>query len=100
MNMETILDDMQYEFAQKIHDLPYVSADKLGLDPRAGYKIGVGEDFLVVDNHYLGSLNYYGGFEYVDSTARYTVLGYTVFLANYCDRVRECVDFYHEKSNP
>lgn len=45
-----------------------VPAHKLGLDPRCGL-VYVGEDFIA--SPYPGTMDYYGGFEYVDS--EYTI---------------------------
>lgn len=50
------------------HDCELIPAHKLGLDPRCGF-VYVGEDFVATPNP--GTLDYYGGFEYIDS--EYTI---------------------------
>jgi hypothetical protein len=41
--------------------------ESLGLDPRAGYDLMVASDFIACPKNAARSLNYYGGFEYVDT---------------------------------
>lgn len=69
------------------------NADDCGLDPRAGYSLFVNEDTLAIAKGRVGSLDYYGGFEYVDSDARAEFGDYVFFFADYDERVYEAVQF-------
>jgi hypothetical protein len=74
-----------------------VSADKLGLDIRAGYKMFVNEDAIAVAKHNDRTLQYYGGFEYVDSEYR-VEMGDFVFYMCDDERVRGHIEqFYCEQ---
>jgi hypothetical protein len=70
------------------------TAKDLGLDPRAGYSLFVNEDFIAVSVGNSRSLDYYGGFEYVDSDSTFTVGDYK-FYSTESDRVEECVMIYY-----
>ena len=49
-----------------------VSADEVGLDRRCGF-ITIGDDFIAKRKGSDGSLQYYGGFEYVDKEMRHEI---------------------------
>lgn len=80
------------QFLQQNAEL--VCASKLGLDYRAG-QVWVTEDAVVKQGH-AGSLDYYGGFEYVDREYVTQVGDYKVYFAD-DDRVAECLECYAEK---
>ena len=69
-----------------------VSADSLGLDPRAGYGcvLYVIEDAIVVKGN-TRNLDYYGGFEYVKPEYRSEIGRLTIFSAE-CERVEEHIE--------
>ena len=73
------------------------TAEKAGLDRRAGYNLFVNEDAIAVHVSNAGSLNYYGGFEYV-SKENVKTLGDYVFYSAEDDRVQEHIDFFYSKS--
>ena len=71
-----------------------VSADAVGLDIRAGFVfVSTEEEWIATSN--TRSLEYYGGFEYVDQKDR-TILGKYTFYDDGSDRVDECIDYYAE----
>jgi hypothetical protein len=74
-----------------------VSADKLGLDIRAGYRLYVNEDCIAASGGDTRTLNYYGGFEYVDSEYVQTVGDYTFYMAD-DERVREHIATYFDRA--
>ena len=74
-----------------------VSADRLGLDIRAGYKLFVNEDAIAVAKHNDRTLQYYGGFEYVDSECR-VEMGDFVFYMCDDERVREHIETYYSET--
>ena len=71
-----------------------VSAEKLGLDRRAGYQLFVNEDAIVVTKHSDRSLQYYGGFEYVDKEYRVEMGDFVFYMAD-DDRVREHIEHFY-----
>lgn len=74
--------------------LPRVSADKLGLDVRAGWAVYVGQDFLAIKgNTGKRMIDYYGGFEYIDADYRMSVGDWTIY-SDQDARVRSCLDHF------
>ena len=93
-----------YNIDDKIFDhiqttMVETSADKLGLDIRAGYKFWVDENTIVVGIINDRNLKYYGGFEYVDSNYRREYGDY-VFYLDEDDRVRRHLDIYYSIERP
>lgn len=76
-----------------LDNMEQVSADELGLDRRCG-RVWVCEDFIAVEGG-SQSLDYYGGFEYVDRDC-VTVMGDYKFYSAEDDRVRDAIDVYYE----
>ena len=74
-----------------------VSASMLDLDYRAGRVfVSVNEDFVAVSGR-PGSINYYGGFEYIDSDY-ITTVGHMTFYSGEASRVRDCIERYIENT--
>jgi hypothetical protein len=69
-------------------------AENLGLDNRAGYTLYVNDDCIAVSKVNDRSLQYYGGFEYIDESDR-AELGEWVFYMSESDRVSECLDTFY-----
>jgi hypothetical protein len=65
--------------------------EDVGLDSRAGYNLFINEDFIAVSKSNRRSLDYYGGFEYVDEE-HVTVLGDYVFYSADDRRVQDHLD--------
>ena len=79
-------------------DAVCVSARDIGLDSRAGtVYISVNEDFVAVSGG-GGSINYYGGFEYIDSDY-ITTIGHMTFYSGEHSRVQDCIEYYINKTN-
>jgi len=96
MDIEEFFEEQQNEVAQYInrHFTP-VSADQLGLDKRAGYNLHVNDEAVVVSVKHVMALDYYGGFEYVSSSARFESCGF-VFFTREDARVVDCI--FHWKT--
>ena len=74
----------------------YVGADMVGLDYRCGsVHISVEEDFVAVNGRY--SIDYYGGFEYIDSDY-ITTIGHVTFYSGEHSRVQDAIDYYKENT--
>ena len=74
-----------------------VSAEQVGLDYRSGMVyVSVADDFVAVSGNY--SIDYYGGFEYIDSDYK-TTIGNMTFYSGEHSRVRDCIEYYVNKTN-
>ena len=74
-----------------------VKPSEVGLDSRAAYEIFINEDNIAIRKSNRRSLDYYGGFEYVDEE-HVTVLGNYVFYSSDDERVQEHLDeFFMQK---
>ena len=75
-----------------------VTAKEVGLDPRSAYQLLINEDYIAIRKNNRRSLDYYGGFEYVDEE-HVTVLGDYVFYSTDDERVQGHLDefFMQEK---
>jgi hypothetical protein len=70
-----------------------VRADVFGLDPRAGH-VWVSESAIIVESYSQRSLEYYGGFEYVNKECRTQVGGLIIYYAD-DERVQDCIDCFY-----
>ena len=68
-----------------------VTPKEVGLDTRAGYRLFINEDYIAVSRGNRRTLDYYGGFEYVDEE-HITVLGDMVFYSSDDERVQGHLD--------
>ena len=94
--LEEKVNDLIQEFIED-SDAVCVSADKVGLDRRCGMVyVSIDEDFIAVSG--TSSINYYGGFEYIDSEY-ITGLGHMTFYSGEASRVRDCIEYYANKTN-
>jgi hypothetical protein len=75
-----------------------VSAGSVGLDVRAG-NIWVTEDAVVVEEYNRGSLEYYGGFEYVFRESKTRVGDFTIYYDEGDERVSEVIDAWKERES-
>jgi len=92
LNLVNELDD---QIRRAVADLPYVSTEDLGLDRRAAYRVWVDDDAIIVSKDQDRTLQYYGGFEYVDKDARIECGDYVIYTNN-ASRVADCLDYYNE----
>ena len=90
------LNSLQWEINQKVEaiideEFREVTPKEVGLDSRAGYRLLINEDYIAVSKSDRRSLDYYGGFEYVDEE-NVTVLGDFVFYSADDERVQDHLD--------
>ena len=90
-SIQNIMIEVNNQMHELCGNLPCVRADKVGLDSRAGW-VFVGEDCIIVEGS-TRAIDYYGGFEYVDSECRTQLGEYTIYMADN-DRVQDCLDVY------
>ena len=94
---QNFLDEMNEQVRQHVqHSFKEVRADKLGLDIRAGYRLFINDEAIAVSKNDDRSLQYYGGFEYVDKEYRLEVGDY-VFYVQDDDRVTNCIERWQEE---
>ena len=74
-----------------------VSAEKAGLDSRAGYIFVSTEEGWIASRN-TRSLEYYGGFEYIDIEYRVTV-GEITFYSSDDSRVADALEHYIENQS-
>jgi hypothetical protein len=95
-------DDFLYEMSRKVEqhindefELVHAGRDNIGLDNRCGM-IYINEEYIAVDKFKAGTLDYYGGFEYVDKDHR-REMGDFVFYSRESSRVADHIDRYFGK---
>ncbi len=76
MNVHELVDEVEGKVKEIILSFTEVTPEELGLDTRCAYKLYINEDFIACRDSDKRNLNYYGGFEYVDSQ-------YVISLGNF-----------------
>jgi hypothetical protein len=102
MTIENII----YDATQAIRDFlatdaaKEVNGEQLGLDPnRALWRGWVTSEALIIEAQHDNRLRYYGGFEYVDASARQQVGDYVIYMREQDERVDgaiSCAEEYFE----
>jgi hypothetical protein len=90
------IDEVSDNMRRILNDMEYTQPENLGLDRRAGYRLFVSEDCIVVDKANDRSLQYYGGFEYVDQDYRVEMGDYVIYLAD-DERVLGHIDTFYQR---
>jgi hypothetical protein len=90
------IEDINEQVTEFVHkNFNEVSAESLGLDPRAARRLWVNETGIAVKGG-TRNLDYYGGFEYVDQSDRRSLGDWTFYLVSDEDsRVRGHVARVH-----
>lgn len=78
--------------APKLDKEERVCASDLGLDSRCG-KVWVTDEAIIVHFHDKRAIEYYGGFEYVDSSCVCVFSTYVVYSSE-DERVQEALDIF------
>mgnify|MGYP000850199390 FL=1 len=97
-----MLGDIIYDAEQAIasyldENATEVNGEALGLDPRALYRGWVADDMLIVRVDADRSLQYYGGFEYVNSDARKTVGDFVFYDRHEDERVDGALECFESE---
>ena len=94
------INDLREEIESRVEDIidfyTEVLPEDLGLDRRAAYRLYVNEDYIAIANRDRRILDYYGGFEYVDSESVFTLGNYT-FYSRDDERVNDHLETYFKK---
>jgi hypothetical protein len=97
MPVLTVIDEALEAIEEAVRKLPKVSATEIGLDIRAGYVyIDVEDECIIADRGSIRSLDYYGGFEYVDEDAVSEIGRFKVYSAD-SERVADALDYYRDQ---
>lgn len=97
-SLDSMIRAFSAALAEKIErDFTEVKPEALGLDNRAGYRLYVStdEELVAVKKSHDRTLQYYGGFEYVDADYRKEVGDYVIYEA-YDNRVQDCLERFAE----
>ena len=93
MDLETLEHEVNQLTDRYLASLRQTDAEALGMDPRAGYRLYVSEEEIVVRRDNQGALEYYGGFEYVDADDKLTIGDLIVYRSG-SDRVADALHLY------
>ena len=77
-----------------IDEMERTTPEEVGLDRRSADCLYITKDGVAVDKHSDRSLQYYGGFEYVDKFCRVEMGDYVFYTAE-SNRVYECIDRFY-----
>ena len=88
-NIKQVLNEMVEQLIDE--EFRVVKSSEVGLDNRSAYQLFINEDHIAVRKSDRRSLDYYGGFEYVDEE-NVTVLGDYVFYSADDERVQGHLD--------
>ena len=88
------LDEVNEKMDCFVSKMDQATASDLKLDDRAGNRLWVSKDCLIVRKFRNGSLRYYGGFEYVDESSIAIIGDYVIYLAS-DERVQKHLNRYY-----
>jgi len=95
-SINDIIEQAREDVESVMDSLPRVRADEIGLDSRAGYvHVDVDNGQIIARRSYISSLEYYGGFEYVNNDCKISFGDVKIYTSN-DDRVAEALDYYEE----
>lgn len=87
--------EVEGKVAEFIDNATKIDPERCGLDKRSGFNIFITEDVIACRRSDDKSLQYYGGFEYVQNEYR-SVLGDYVFYDGQDERVQEHIQKWLE----
>lgn len=91
-----LIDEVNDKMREHVKGMYYCTAEQLGLDGRAGRRLCVDRDSIIVAKRDDRSLQYYGGFEYCDKDYRHELGDYVVYTAD-DDRVQEHIAIFYDQ---
>lgn len=91
------IDNIFSEFVENLIELEEfvdVTAKEIGLDERSAYSgLKISMSGILVPTKYVGKMEYYGGFEYIDKEY-VRELGEYRFYSSKASRVKDCINQY------
>lgn len=95
-DIQDMICNVSEQMRHYVRRMDFVPADDLGLDRRAAYRLWVDKDCIIVDKEHDSTLQYYGGFEYVDKEYRTEIDDYVIYLRD-DERVDGHLRYYYEE---
>ena len=80
MNLNDAIEESRIAAEEVINNMTQIKPEQCGLDNRAGYRLWIDEDAIAVARRNDNTLQYYGGFEYVDKENRVELGDYVFYL--------------------
>ena len=96
MNILDVVEDAVNQFEDQLTKMTSVRASELGLDERAGYRLYINSDCVIAGETAAKSLNYYGGFSYIDPADIIQFAEYTIYRRD-ASRVDEALSYYENR---
>jgi len=95
MDINELIDEVNERLGDFVEDqMVEIKPEDARLDNRAAYRIYINDDAIAVEKGNDRTMQYYGGFEYVDAEFRVEMGDYIVYLAE-DDRVRSHIEFWN-----
>lgn len=82
MDIRSALDKIDDMAEAAIAEMRETSPEALGLDPRSCYRVWASEDAIAIPVSQRRSMDYYGGFEYVDTDYVHVLGDYVFYMAD------------------
>ena len=95
MDLQEAIDQVENIGDDVVSHMYQIKGDQCGLDVRAGYRLYINNEAIGVDKGSRGSLEYYGGFEYVQADDKVEIGDYVFYLID-SDRVRDHIERWME----
>lgn len=95
MNLQDAIGQIYEIGGELVSDMEQIQPEQCGLDNRSGYRLFISDEGIAVSKANDRSLQYYGGFEYVEKECRIEI-GEYVFYTNEDDRVQGHIDSYYD----
>jgi hypothetical protein len=93
--MIELIENINEQIEEKVNTMTVVRATDLNLDSRAGYRLYISDDCIVVSKNNDRTLQYYAGFEYINPGCRIELGEYVIYLSE-DERVADCLEYYNE----
>lgn len=90
-----VLDECNQKIEELVNEMKAALPGEIGLDPRCGV-VYVNDDCIIVPKHKDATIQYYGGFEYVDKDFRHAIGDYVIYLA-VDDRISGHIDRFYNR---
>lgn len=95
MDLREAVDQVENIGDDVVSNMYRIKPDQCGLDNRAGYRLYISNEAIGIEKSRKGSLEYYGGFEYVQADDQIEIGDY-VFYTTDSDRVRDHIERWEE----
>lgn len=89
--MYDFLDGINESIRFRTAEMNHVKPEALGLDRRCAHRVWVSDECIIVNAKDDRTMQYYGGFEYVEQEYRVAIGDYVIYLAD-DGRVQRCIE--------